>query len=82
MLNLNQRTKAALTEVRGMGAREAKKRLEALNKQVKDGTETAADVYHFFFLRTTQISGAAHRVRWIFLGMPFPSSCLSLCDNL
>ncbi len=43
MLKLQQRTKAALTEVRGMGAREAKKRLETLNKQVKDGTEAASD---------------------------------------
>ncbi len=43
MLNLNHRTKAALTEARGMGSRHAKKRLEALDKQVKGGTEAASD---------------------------------------
>ncbi len=43
MLKLQQRTKTALAEARGMGAREAKKRLEALDKQVKDGTEAASD---------------------------------------
>ncbi len=44
MLNLNQRTKAALTEARGLGAREAKKRLAALSQQGKDATEAACDV--------------------------------------
>ncbi len=43
MLKLNQRTKAALTEARGMGARNAKKRLEALSQNVTDATEAASD---------------------------------------
>ncbi len=44
MLKLAEKTKAALMEARGMEPRDAKKRVEALEKEVKDGSGAAGEV--------------------------------------